>query len=250
MTSECPNEHFCLAPSLEARLRLLQIKRKPVNRNVPVTEVSGTSTRRKLSFVRSPEPVNLHDTETKINVDNAPLDFKTSYRKLLKIEPVSSYALNGKNAMPVEDYNNRVKRDTLGNYEDEIEMEDGHTHQDSEVLPNNDVLFLGAPASLFQSVTVTSYSPRFSFISLGWVEFLQDFCLTFVKLSGALGLLNMVPCFGFDGQYITDTLVEWCATGHLSKRKIRLVKFSIMAAGTTLLAANIIVGGLSLHSSS
>lgn len=72
-----------------------------------------------------------------------------------------------------------------------------------------------------------------------------------VAFSGAIGLLNLVPCFALDGQYI---LASALSINKMSSREFvdsnesqRPVLYVIMMLlGTTLLALNIIVSFASL----
>uniref|UniRef100_A0A6A7FZI9 Membrane-bound transcription factor site-2 protease n=1 Tax=Hirondellea gigas TaxID=1518452 RepID=A0A6A7FZI9_9CRUS len=111
----------------------------------------------------------------------------------------------------------------------------------------NDVLFLGSPAQLFQTVTVSDYIPRFSFVPLGLAESLLKLCEYFIKFSGALALLNVVPCVYLDGQYISDAVIDWIAGDYVSAKSKRLLKISITACGTVLLFANVFIGLMSLR---
>ncbi|XP_046399082.1 membrane-bound transcription factor site-2 protease isoform X2 [Ischnura elegans] len=73
------------------------------------------------------------------------------------------------------------------------------------------VIFLGHPAEIWWGVQVSDFIPRFRFISL-FASRLPDISLLLMKyiaiLSSGLALINMLPIFMFDGQYIiTDILL-------------------------------------------
>ncbi|XP_018025870.1 membrane-bound transcription factor site-2 protease [Hyalella azteca] len=242
-TTECPTDHYCLAPSVGAEERLLRIARTPMSNawRVPaVTEASHGQ--RKLSDHHATAD---HDgNETLITSELRRQLQEVKGKIAQKIDPyVNTRSLNNEES---QDSPSLAKGNDYAKYDYLVETDDGHT-DDVEALPLfNDVLYLGSPALLFQTVKVSDYLPRNKFISLGWIEELQEVCLCFVKFSGALALMNMVPCIGFDGQFIADTLVEWSCIGRCDRNDVRIMKAVITAVGTALIALNILVGISSL----
>jgi len=76
-----------------------------------------------------------------------------------------------------------------------------------------------------------------------------------IAFSGAIGLLNLVPCFALDGQYILATLLDlhkpsndFVESNQPQKRSFTYVV--LMMIGTTLLSLNMILAVYSLFSSS
>jgi len=65
-----------------------------------------------------------------------------------------------------------------------------------------------------------------------------------VSLSGALAVLNVVPCYALDGQWILLAFselsaIKWC----VRDERIRVALYrTVLTSGTLLLAANILVG--------
>uniref|UniRef100_A0A3P9LMQ1 Membrane-bound transcription factor site-2 protease n=1 Tax=Oryzias latipes TaxID=8090 RepID=A0A3P9LMQ1_ORYLA len=109
--------------------------------------------------------------------------------------------------------------------------------------PNTHMLFVGYPPHLQHAVTLTNFIPRFSFLHLHVPVFLETFCKYVVSLSGALAVVNSVPCFALDGQWMLNALLEaTLVTVVTDRQKRELVGFFLLLAGSALLAANVALG--------
>ena len=104
-----------------------------------------------------------------------------------------------------------------------------------------DFLFVGSPAEVYVSVEVSEFVPIFSWLPPqlpGMVMVLSHYVASF---SGALAVLNVVPCFMLDGQHMTRVLVDLIFPCYQKTiRSIIALTFTIV--GTVLLALNICVG--------
>lgn len=64
-----------------------------------------------------------------------------------------------------------------------------------------------------------------------------------VSLSGALAVVNSVPCFALDGQWMLNALLEATLVNVVADRQKReLIGFFLLLAGSALLAANVALG--------
>lgn len=64
-----------------------------------------------------------------------------------------------------------------------------------------------------------------------------------VSLSGALAVVNSVPCFALDGQWILNAFLEATLASVVTDRQKReLIGFCLLLAGSALLAANVALG--------
>lgn len=64
-----------------------------------------------------------------------------------------------------------------------------------------------------------------------------------VSLSGALAVVNSVPCFALDGQWMLNALLEATLVTVVTDRQRReLIGFFLLLAGSALLAANVALG--------
>ncbi|XP_061522954.1 membrane-bound transcription factor site-2 protease isoform X1 [Phycodurus eques] len=109
--------------------------------------------------------------------------------------------------------------------------------------PGTHMLFVGYPPHLQHAVSLTNFVPRFGFLHLDLPVFLETFCKYVFSLSGALAVVNSVPCFALDGQWMLNALLEATLAGVVADRQKReLMGFFLLLAGSSLLAANVALG--------
>ncbi|XP_043928221.1 membrane-bound transcription factor site-2 protease [Protopterus annectens] len=109
--------------------------------------------------------------------------------------------------------------------------------------PAEAMLFVGYPAHLEYGVSMSSFVPRYSFLNLDLPVILETFCKYVISLSGALAVVNAVPCFALDGQWMLNSFLEATVSSIvLEKHNRELVGFLILLAGSSLLAANVVLG--------
>uniref|UniRef100_A0A668A4I8 Membrane-bound transcription factor site-2 protease n=1 Tax=Myripristis murdjan TaxID=586833 RepID=A0A668A4I8_9TELE len=109
--------------------------------------------------------------------------------------------------------------------------------------PNTHMLFVGYPPHLQYAVSLTNFVPRFGFLHQDLPVFLETFCKYVVSLSGALAVVNSVPCFALDGQWMLNALLEATLVNVVTDRQRReLIGFFLLLAGSALLAANVALG--------
>ncbi|XP_028333105.1 membrane-bound transcription factor site-2 protease [Gouania willdenowi] len=109
--------------------------------------------------------------------------------------------------------------------------------------PNTHMLFVGYPPHLQYAVSLTNFVPRFSFLHLDLPVFIETFCKYVVSLSGALAVVNSVPCFALDGQWMLNALLEATLVTVVTERSKReMIGFFLLLMGSALLAANVALG--------
>ncbi|KAG7487324.1 hypothetical protein MATL_G00022010 [Megalops atlanticus] len=134
--------------------------------------------------------------------------------------------------------------------------------------PQSDMLFVGYPLHLQLAVVSLSLlsellseshrlhfdlpvvleTPRFHPLPLTATHcdlpvVLETFCKYLVSLSGALAVVNAVPCFALDGQWMLTSFLEAALGPLLTEKSSReLLGFFILLGGSTLLAANVALG--------
>lgn len=104
-----------------------------------------------------------------------------------------------------------------------------------------DVLFIGHPGDIYKTTDVSEWLPKYYFLSPVVPEFLTDLFKYITVLSAGQAIINVIPCFWFDGQYITTIIVHKLLKykiDYLSKRD--LVSFTITCIGTFTLFVNIL----------
>uniref|UniRef100_A0A9R1SFD0 Membrane-bound transcription factor site-2 protease n=2 Tax=Cyprinus carpio TaxID=7962 RepID=A0A9R1SFD0_CYPCA len=109
--------------------------------------------------------------------------------------------------------------------------------------PQTDMLFVGYPSHLQYSVSLTSFVPRLAFLHPDLPVMLETFCKYLVSLSGALAVVNAVPCFALDGQWMLTAFLEATLSSVILERNNReLIGFFFLLGGSALLAANVALG--------
>uniref|UniRef100_A0A674K0A4 Membrane-bound transcription factor site-2 protease n=1 Tax=Terrapene triunguis TaxID=2587831 RepID=A0A674K0A4_9SAUR len=109
--------------------------------------------------------------------------------------------------------------------------------------PHIDMLFVGHPMHLQYTVSLSSFVPRHNFLSIDLPVVIETMCKYLISLSGALAVINAVPCFALDGQWILNSFLEaTLASLIVEKQNRELVGFLILLAGSALLAANVALG--------
>ncbi|KAM4796985.1 membrane-bound transcription factor site-2 protease [Rhinophrynus dorsalis] len=109
--------------------------------------------------------------------------------------------------------------------------------------PQVDMLFIGYPVHLEYAVSLSSFIPRYNFLSIDIPVVIETFCKYLISLSGALAVINAVPCFALDGQWILNSFIEATLSSFIAEKQNReLVGFFILLAGSILLTANVVLG--------
>nr|XP_039248616.1 membrane-bound transcription factor site-2 protease-like isoform X2 [Styela clava] len=110
-------------------------------------------------------------------------------------------------------------------------------------LDKHNVLYIGDPADIVRSVTVSDLFPRYTLIPPKLPSIILRFLQYMFSMSGALALLNIVPCYALDGQWAFRAFLNYFASDEkLSQVKKEMICQLVLLAGTSLLAANIFFG--------
>ncbi|XP_020386760.1 membrane-bound transcription factor site-2 protease [Rhincodon typus] len=105
------------------------------------------------------------------------------------------------------------------------------------------MLFVGHPVHLQYAVSLTNYMPRFGFLHLDFPVVIETFCKYLLSLSGALAVINAVPCFALDGQWMLSSFLEATLSSLVVEKQNReLIAFFILLFGSALLASNVVLG--------
>ena len=101
------------------------------------------------------------------------------------------------------------------------------------------LIFLGSPGEMYQSVQLTKYSPRVAFLPLSLPDQLAKLLRYTFSISFALALLNIVPCYLLDGHHIASAIISLMPVAVGTKH---LTTFLITCLGTALVAIKIALG--------
>lgn len=103
-----------------------------------------------------------------------------------------------------------------------------------------DVLYLGSPGLLYTTVYVSNYIPKYALVPGSLPPFIETFCEYLVKFSGALAVMNIIPCFYLDGYWISGALIDLIFGFRLDIVHRRVLHMIVTTFGTGLLILNVI----------
>lgn len=104
------------------------------------------------------------------------------------------------------------------------------------------VLFIGTPGELFSIVQISNYMPRFTFLGSRVAEFFEAFLRYLVSFSAGLGIVNLVPCYYMDGQYVANCLSEMLCRKRLSLSSKKKLTNLVTTFGTVIIVINLVCG--------
>lgn len=70
-----------------------------------------------------------------------------------------------------------------------------------------DVIYIGHPADLTRTVRISQFVPKTSIFRPGFADDIQLLLKYVTVFALGLSVINVIPCFGFDGQHIVSTLL-------------------------------------------
>ena len=91
-----------------------------------------------------------------------------------------------------------------------------------DLVVKKDFLFVGNPAVIYTTVTLSDYCPRYSWLPTSLPDSLLKMARYVASFSGALAVLNVVPCYMLDGQHMMEVLMEMGLRGTCAVRRRRL----------------------------
>uniref|UniRef100_A0A0K0F9M2 Membrane-bound transcription factor site-2 protease n=1 Tax=Strongyloides venezuelensis TaxID=75913 RepID=A0A0K0F9M2_STRVS len=103
------------------------------------------------------------------------------------------------------------------------------------------VLFIGKLDELRFMIDAYHLTPRFSFVPTWPPIILELICKYFITFSLALALINAVPCYSLDGQFICRTIIEYYYDGKRRRKKEKTIAL-ILLFGSCIFVANFLIG--------
>ncbi|XP_011297260.1 membrane-bound transcription factor site-2 protease [Fopius arisanus] len=104
-----------------------------------------------------------------------------------------------------------------------------------------DVLFFGYPADIYRTIEISEWVPKYQFLSSEMPESLALLCKYITVISAGLAVMNVVPCFFFDGQHIVSTLAQNFLRPRIRHKSLRqAIALTITSVGSLVLVINII----------
>ncbi|CAK5089573.1 unnamed protein product [Meloidogyne enterolobii] len=103
------------------------------------------------------------------------------------------------------------------------------------------VLFIGYLSEPLYLVGISDLTPRFAFVPWWIPRIFELFSSYLITFSLAMGVLNAVPCYGLDGQFISNTVVNYFFQNFSASLRRQIEKL-ITFCGTFILCSNILFG--------
>lgn len=108
------------------------------------------------------------------------------------------------------------------------------------------VLFLGHPVDL-SYIHVTEYVPKTDYLSSNLPKSIEKFCKYLLMFAGGLAVINVIPCFYFDGEKISRVLVNTMLKNHVEHLSVRLaISLCLTLLGSLIIIIYMILGFWSL----
>ncbi|KAJ6649453.1 Membrane-bound transcription factor site-2 protease [Pseudolycoriella hygida] len=104
-------------------------------------------------------------------------------------------------------------------------------------LAKNDVMYMGHPADLSRTIKVSNFVAKTKLFTPSFIDGIVNFIKYVVVFSFGMAVVNAIPCFAFDGQFIVSALVHHILQTTVSNKKKRdLIAFVITLIGSALFA--------------
>ncbi|CAK8694143.1 unnamed protein product [Clavelina lepadiformis] len=110
------------------------------------------------------------------------------------------------------------------------------------------VLYIGQPNDLARFITVSEYVPRIRHLPLRLPAILLRFMQYLFSMSGALALINIVPCYALDGQWAFMAFLDYIYTPRGNTHRKEKICNVVLTSGTILIAANVLLGFIRMAS--
>ncbi|KAJ9591941.1 hypothetical protein L9F63_001543 [Diploptera punctata] len=97
------------------------------------------------------------------------------------------------------------------------------------------VIFVGHPNEIYHTVKVSEFVPKYVLIPSLIAEVLMKLCKYVILFSSGLGVVNIIPCFYFDGQHIVKAVCNAFLARKYKKSVRQAIAFTVTSLGTLLL---------------
>jgi S2P endopeptidase len=103
------------------------------------------------------------------------------------------------------------------------------------------VIFLGHPSEVYRTVQVSDFVPLYSVIPPAVPEVIVRMCKYLSVFSAGLAIINIIPCFYFDGQYIIQAVCNILLTHEVKHKSVRnAIAVFITLCGTLFIVGNLL----------
>ncbi|XP_023725871.1 membrane-bound transcription factor site-2 protease isoform X2 [Cryptotermes secundus] len=103
------------------------------------------------------------------------------------------------------------------------------------------VIFLGHPSEVYHTVRVSDFVPVYSIIPPAIPEVIMQMCKYLSVFSAGLAIINIIPCFYFDGQYIIQAICNILLAHKVKHKSVRnAIAVFITVCGTIFIFGNLL----------
>lgn len=103
------------------------------------------------------------------------------------------------------------------------------------------VIFLGHPGDIYQTVQVSDFVPLYRVMPLAIPEVIVQMCKYISVFSAGLAIVNIIPCFYFDGQYLIKSVSNILLAGKVKRKSTRnAIALCITCCGTIFMFGNLL----------
>ncbi|GAB6033205.1 Regulator of sigma-E protease RseP [Chamberlinius hualienensis] len=103
----------------------------------------------------------------------------------------------------------------------------------------NEGLFIQRVSDFYYSVTTSNFVPKSSYVPIILPYVVDNLLRYLISFSGALALLNAVPCHALDGQWLVNAILQLSPFKWMRRPAI---SYLVVWAGTLLLGVTVITG--------
>lgn len=97
---------------------------------------------------------------------------------------------------------------------------------------SKDFVYYGHPYDVLHNVEISEYVPKTKIFE-PWVGDVVALMLKYITVfSSGLAIVNVVPCYGLDGQFLINAVIANLPSKHFNKNRKELISFSINLFGS------------------
>lgn len=98
-----------------------------------------------------------------------------------------------------------------------------------------DLVYYGHPYDVLRNVEISEFSPKTKIFEPWFGDAIALMLKYLTVFSSGLAIINVVPCYGLDGQFLISALITTLPSRHFNKGRKDLISFAINFVGTATL---------------
>ena len=95
-----------------------------------------------------------------------------------------------------------------------------------------DLVYYGHPYDMLRFVEVSKFTPKTKLFEPWFGDAIELILKYLAVFSSGLALVNVIPCYGLDGQFIVNALISNLPSSHISKSRKELISSLIILIGS------------------